>query len=269
MTIAIGILLSDGILIAADREESSGYEKLDQGKVTGAWRASPPGTILMSGAGAGSNIDTLSANVKRWFKDDDESDHSKIAAHIEATHAHFYDQKVLPFATSDIGRADYSLLIGCWTRPNGNMFPERSIWTTDGLTLVQHAQYAAVGVGSATARAILSKLFLPLSTVEAVNLAAYVIHEVKLTISGCGIGTDIVYTHKDFFNFVPVEQIKEMEEGFKLYRKEERIHFHQCMSHNTDASPVSKALIERDSACRSKIQEAFKQLNDRRSKGQP
>jgi hypothetical protein len=37
VTIAIGLLASDGILIATDREESDLYQKIDQGKVRGRY----------------------------------------------------------------------------------------------------------------------------------------------------------------------------------------------------------------------------------------
>jgi 20S proteasome alpha/beta subunit len=54
MTIVLGILSSDGVVLAADREEEDGYLKNDRGKILNVFRGiQPVGSIAVSGAGDG------------------------------------------------------------------------------------------------------------------------------------------------------------------------------------------------------------------------
>ena len=58
MTIAVGILASDGVVIAADREEGDGYLKTDTGKVSQTFKGTAPiGSIAITGAGTGPYLD--------------------------------------------------------------------------------------------------------------------------------------------------------------------------------------------------------------------
>ena len=74
MTICIGILASDGIVIAADREEGDGYVKTDQGKISTATRLIfPVGSIAVTGSGWGSYLDEVAERLRDKFCDIAES----------------------------------------------------------------------------------------------------------------------------------------------------------------------------------------------------
>ena len=68
MTIAIGILASDGVIIAADREEGDGYLKTDRGKISQVFRGLfPAGSIAVTGAGDAAALDEVSNLITDAF----------------------------------------------------------------------------------------------------------------------------------------------------------------------------------------------------------
>src|SRR5256885_9651317 len=73
MTIALGIIASNGIVLAADTEETmgvAGYSKTDQTKILGYFSADnqrPLGACFISGAGDAGYIEALSQTLGRVF----------------------------------------------------------------------------------------------------------------------------------------------------------------------------------------------------------
>jgi hypothetical protein len=64
VTIAIGLVASDGILVATDREGSDLHQKLDQGKVKGRYvNASPYDALVILGAGSSACIDAMTEQL--------------------------------------------------------------------------------------------------------------------------------------------------------------------------------------------------------------
>ena len=64
----IGLLASDGIVIAADREEGDGYLKNDTGKIATSYKGLEPiGVMAVTGAGTGLYIDEVSDILRATF----------------------------------------------------------------------------------------------------------------------------------------------------------------------------------------------------------
>jgi hypothetical protein len=65
MTIALGILASDGVVVAADTEELFGYSKFEQTKITAHLNIAPEGNrlALVSGSGCGPYLDAFAQVV--------------------------------------------------------------------------------------------------------------------------------------------------------------------------------------------------------------
>lgn len=115
MTIAIGLIAKDGVVIAADRQETEGDQKKDQRKIDTLW-AGGIGSLVVAGAGNGPYIDSMTTKLQYAFGSQvwKWSDHEAMTEKFRASHAAFYSDAVLPFAGyQPYERPDYELLFGC------------------------------------------------------------------------------------------------------------------------------------------------------------
>jgi 20S proteasome alpha/beta subunit len=260
MTIALGVRATNGIVVAADRQETVGYQKNDAGKITATSRLNPSGTLIVTGAGTGTYLDAIAQRLQAWFGDDKVTrTPAEIGEVINDLNRKFYAETVLPFATyAEQERPDYSLLIGCDVPAGPPVF-----FTTEKLSLKGTTDYDAVGVGAATAKALLSKFYVRLPVAMAINLVAFVMYEVKASIEGCGLGTDILYTSGHVMTYLPDEEVREMEDAFRDYHRSERENLHHCIA--SDLSHDARPLAE-DQHLRGKLKDIFGRLNEGRLK---
>jgi len=216
MTIAICLMADSGIILAADRQETAGYQKTDTGKIRANFKPAK-GSLIVTGAGSGTYLDALAQQILSWFSNDDNSQEaSDIADFLATTNRSFYTDTVIPFSGyPDHERPDYSLLIGCDV-----VGSEPSLFETDRLAFKVVDDYAAVGLGASTAKTLLSKFYiqrLPISI--AISLAAFVMYEVKASVEGCGLGTDVFYTAGHVLQSVGDEEVLRMENAFRLFHR--------------------------------------------------
>jgi 20S proteasome alpha/beta subunit len=227
MTIALGIIASDGIVIAADREQGDGYLKGDIGKILHTFRGRDPiGWTAITGAGSGPEIDEVSKLLTNAFCVEGPRTSDDATAALVAEHRAYYEKVVVPFASaSQLDCPDYSLIIGCLQGGMG-----KSLFVTSKLAFNKVNDYEAVGAGAAVANSWLSRLYDYIPTTAAAKLAAYVIYQVKNSVSGCGLGTDIfMLTGKTLVGRVNPKLIRKWEEVFHLYPVLERNVFNYCL----------------------------------------
>jgi 20S proteasome alpha/beta subunit len=229
MTICIGILASDGVVIAADREEGDGYLKNDRGKIYQAFRGSiPTGSIAVTGAGDGPSLDgicNLMANAFSDERDDPGFDAAEKA--LVETHRKYYHETIMPFSLQpQLERPDYSLIVGCVGGGLG-----KKLFSTSRLGFNSSGDYEAVGVGASVANTWLGKLYDYLPLRHAVKVAAYVIYQVKTSVGGCGLGTDIAIVKPDrpIPETVAPATIRKWEDAFRYLQTLERNVFHYCL----------------------------------------
>src|SRR5882724_9735501 len=156
MTIAIGLVTSGGAVIAADREESDGTLKTDQGKIEAVWKAGT-GCLAVSGAGNGPYLDSLSASLMDWFRSDDaDIKQGTIGEDLRRKNHEFYKRSVLPFAPYEES-VDYELLVCFDPTPSraeiklaaalgGLAGKGCSLCKSHKLSLLKTEPFAAVGV---------------------------------------------------------------------------------------------------------------------------
>jgi 20S proteasome alpha/beta subunit len=109
VTIALGIIARDGIVIAADREEGDGYLKTDRGKILQVFRGrNPVGWIAISGAGNGPALDEVARLLGDTFCEEEESTAGQAKDALTKVHRSYYEKTVLPFAPTE--RPDYELV---------------------------------------------------------------------------------------------------------------------------------------------------------------
>jgi hypothetical protein len=221
LTIALGMIADDGIVIAADRQETEGDRKKDERKVGTLW-APGIGSLLVSGAGNGPYIDSMITRLQVCFggKVWQWGDAEEMTSDFRETNSAFYSDAVLPFANyQPYERPDYELLFGC------SIKDRHLLWYSHKLTVNRAEGLRAVGIGASTAESLLKKFYvtrLPLKV--AISLAAYVVFEVKRSVEGCGFETDVMFTHGGHVPpaSIPAPLLKEMEDAFAQFRLLER-----------------------------------------------
>ncbi|MGB7553903.1 MAG: hypothetical protein WBM04_05995 [Candidatus Korobacteraceae bacterium] len=238
MTIAIGILASDGIVIAADREESDDYLKTDQGKITWKFRGiQPVGACAVMGAGDGAYLDEIGAELIDIFADDGDGSENVLMSKLRNAHRSHYKRTVIPLSGE---RPHYSLLIGCY---GANV---KCIWKTSRMAFTKVQDYDAVGIGSKVASSWLNKLYDRIPTLYAAKLATYVIYQVKRTVGGCGLGTDVLVIKNTFPSYVSDGVVRHWEEIFRSYTALERNCFYYCIGLETKQKFLARTQLGKD-----------------------
>jgi 20S proteasome alpha/beta subunit len=188
MTIALGILASDGIVIAADSEISAGeYMSVEGQKVTAMTHFTnepdqPHGNIVMAGSGDAGYLEAIYPEVTRLFKDalDLDAFYEELQKYI----LEFYDDHVIPFSGE---RPHFSLIVG--TKRGDDM----RLWTTLRNRVIPcRGHFTAIGSGEMYATGILQRICGSQCADVSKLLAAYVIYQVKDRIPGCGKDTHVV-----------------------------------------------------------------------------
>jgi len=267
MTICVGILATDGVVLAADREEGDEYLKVDRGKICQAFRGSTPtGSIAVTGAGDGAALDEISNRLVDAFSKremrlgETAEDAEKI---LRDTHRNYYTEAILPFPYNE--RPDYGVLIACYGGGLG-----KRLFSTAKLSFNSHVDYEAVGVGQRVANAWLGKLYDYLPVRHAVKLAAYVIYQCKGTVTGCGLGTDIAIIRPDrVLESAAPATIRKWEDAFRYLQTLERNAFHYCIGVDDDAQ-LGRTEIGKESIASQldSVRKMFKPSIPQKSEGQ-
>ena len=211
MTICIAMLATDGIVLAADYQESDTYFKRPQQKIMtltgGAAHATPtpvlPYCLAVAGAGESGFIDAF---VNELFKHDASKQKNMRAweKHCQSTLDSFYVRHVARFSLAD-PNSDFSVLIGVsWNGMSTILASHKS--TLRNLD----APYEAKGIGSAFAKNLMGELWEPESVEENSMLAAYIVALTKETIENCGKHTDVVRIHNSVDGVLPKVTLSRM-----------------------------------------------------------
>jgi len=208
MTIAIGILAGDGIVIASDSEESDQYFKRSQSKVS-LFHNEKAGTCAVSGAGnSAGHIDTLAGNMGKRFLDTLlASQESALEKNLGECVEEFHARHIFPCNE----HLEATMLLGA------TYGSTTSIWVTSKSTIRQVAPYGAVGIGSAFAQSMLDRLWrmMPVASIEI--LAAYVMFQTKEYVDGCGKATSIISLQNSNpgFAYMPDSDVEALERAFR------------------------------------------------------
>ncbi len=190
MTIALGILANDGVIIAADTQETVGYSKLNQGKVAAFGHRRPDGhwrQCLFSGAGPAVYIDACRDQFMKAFASEQSNADANIATIFDISVRDFHEQRIVPLARLPDDRPYVQLILAVQDHQTVE------IWRAEQNVIVSGTPFSAVGIGSDLALSILGRMYrLPMLDVpNTILLAAYVMAQVKASKDGCGLETDI------------------------------------------------------------------------------
>lgn len=194
MTIALGILAKDGVVIAADTEETLDVIKYSGNKVRGAahFAVGRPGRfLLVAGAGAAHYIDAFSETLEALVHDKSPRFDTEPHVVIDEALEQFYMRKVVPLAGYPVGeRPDFRVIIGLVAGGKSHLF------VSDGATLRRENRFAAIGAGELVARPLINSYIghssaRSMSVREAAIVAALSAHEAK-AVTGVGGDTDVL-----------------------------------------------------------------------------
>jgi hypothetical protein len=192
MTICIGLIASDGIVIAADAQESDTYFKISQQKIM-TWHTSSsdghgpnPAAYVIAGAGDGGFVDSFVDEMWNGVRGDmTMPDFKRYAGQ---TLERFYLKHVRPLVSINESN-DFSVLIGAYF----GFGVELLVSHRSTLRRVQ-APVTAIGLGAQYALSRIENY--PCSDVRHSEVtAASVLHSTKDCIEGCGKYSDIVSIH--------------------------------------------------------------------------
>jgi hypothetical protein len=227
VTIAVHLSGAFSLLTATDTQGTyDSGDKVDTGKIIGAWRAKPLGAINIAGAGDSSYIKALSQEIDREFKKFDGTI-EELETKVREIAGEFYMENVFPYEgkrkRKDI--PDYSLLVAL--RHEGNS----KLWNIEGTLLTESTAFDCIGIGAPVAERLLNRLYPIYPTLDSLAvLAAYVIWQVKSSVDGCGLNTEIRIIHQDRPVFVAADKILAWESLFRRYEKLEREIFYHAMN---------------------------------------
>jgi hypothetical protein len=202
VTIAIGLRGQDGIVIAADTQESTGnYMKGSRTKMMSfaSHQIGQPelgslaGVCVISGAGDSGYVHALTEELGSTFLNNPDlltvinPKQASLQEKFSERLRRFYKDHIIPFASfPSRDRPDVEMLIGIYRKF------QLSLFVTEKTTLIMAPAYKAIGMGSTFAELLLDKLWelSPVNQLEV--LAAYIIFMAKESVESCGKYTQIV-----------------------------------------------------------------------------
>jgi 20S proteasome alpha/beta subunit len=189
MTIALGILAADGVVLAADSEYTWGYLKTSGEKI---WTAEAHGAMAIAGAGSADYAEAVSLELLDVFTRTKAGvTVAGLEKRLRSTLLEFHAKHVVPFSAFPSDETAVWLIIGL--QRDGKSY----LWATSKGTLRPRRPYAAIGYGTEYTHALLSAIFdtkdRALTGVElAKRLAGYVVYETKRHVQNCGQSTSVV-----------------------------------------------------------------------------
>jgi hypothetical protein len=218
MTIALGILGQQCLVIGADTEESYGSQKYQQGKIISFWRGGPNplGAICISGAGSAAHIDASAQEIVRYFEHFTGT-MDEFETWLKDFVRTFWVRHIKPFVGRVSDVPEFELVIGARHEHTTRL------WTTQQTVINRNNPYVVVGISRGASQALLGQLYQPFPSLNvAALLATYVIRQAKLSAIGVGLDTEIRFIYLEGSSLVPDERIKAWEEIFSRYQHLQR-----------------------------------------------
>ena len=194
MTICIGMSASDGLVIAADAQESDQYYKRSQqkilpfvGNITLGENPLPPQmACALTGAGDSGYLDAFFEYALEGINvDSSQPEFKEFLAEKVRT---FHERHLFPLAIAP-NPPEIDVLVGAYVKFQTCMF------VSHGSTLRRAGPYAAVGAGAHFALSMINELWRNQDLAHTEILAAYIVGITKERIEGCGNYTAIVSVH--------------------------------------------------------------------------
>jgi 20S proteasome alpha/beta subunit len=224
MTIALGVLGSNGIVIGADSEISTidGEIKGVDTKIIAAGEAFEKHgrSLLVAGAGSIRYFQAVRFEVMKLVASSlgpDEYSDARVKANLENYMTQFHQKHITPYAKFKTPPS-LSLLVATWLGDKG------TLWASEMGTVTKTVMnYDAIGGGATYAFNFLHGYFYddpPLMPFDSVLLfVLYVLGRVKANIAGCGQESHIAVISPGRWWLAPRNLIRRCEQSFEHFNK--------------------------------------------------
>jgi hypothetical protein len=226
MTIGVGILADDGIVFATDSQATTDI-KSHHGKIAAVasqhFEQRPDGTVLLSHPGGcvvavagfpGEYSLRAAELITGAFNNDKTLTGGDLRLAFEAELGAFHMEHVVPYlGLPQLERPDVQLLVGVYR--DGRM----NLWHSHKAVLLSASPYWVIGSGHTQAYPLLGHLYKPnLSLVDAIIMAAFVVHQTKEVNTHCGKATRIYCLRNNAFSWVNGATCDELDRAFSLHQ---------------------------------------------------
>jgi len=201
VTIALGILCDDGLVIGADTEQTApGYFKMGGSKIHSFYnepwvkegRKMPGAVCTITGAGPTEYVTAITEKLGEAFLRavSNDVEIGGIGSVFEDVLKQFHAENILPFS-------GYPQQPDIWLILGAELYGHRALWVTEKTVIRKTTdydayRYVAVGMGNLFAKGLFARLYRPSGMKSAVLLAAHILNEAKTWIPDCGKDTQIV-----------------------------------------------------------------------------
>ena len=194
------MLATDGIVFAADTEQTYGGEIKGTGSKIWAVEQHPAGNtaLVVTGSGFTGYVEAIRTQISGTVF----ASPTDPLAGIQDVLAQFYSHHVLPFGEN---APDFDLLIGI------NCQGHRFFISTCKSAVKFGTPFEAIGVGSPYASMLLNNYYRPMTSESAVLTCCKVVLAVKDVVKDCGKRTQIVVLKNGMIRGVDPKLIAEME----------------------------------------------------------
>lgn len=244
MTVALGMLARDGIVLAADTQESDGYFKEFSLKIHYAMThtsicSNVKSALVVTGAGPGVHLDAVSDELIKTFHSSQDTDIDTFESRLKISVAEFYKAHVMALAP-DIDR-DFRLIVGV------QIEGQFALWTSETTVVKKIIGLEAVGTGAPFAKMALETRYVIEPDVAMVALLSILaINRAKEYDQFSGKSTSVVCLKDNLAYHVPWYLIAEAEKLFARYSGIEGSAFRFALGHNflkTDDEHLEKMAL--------------------------
>lgn len=215
MTIALGMVASDGIVLAADSQETDGYFKDFALKINSAMThtsiySNVKSALAITGAGPAVHLDAISDEIIKQFHANQDTEIATFESHLKTAVAEFYKEHVVAIAPQ-IDR-EFRVIVG--VQIEGRF----SLWTSEATVVKKVIGLEAVGTGSPFAKMALSARYYgePDIAVTAL-LSILAVNRAKEYDQYCGKSTSVICLKDNLAYSIPWYLVAEAEKLFMRY----------------------------------------------------
>jgi 20S proteasome alpha/beta subunit len=216
VTIGAGFICKDGIVVASDTQESTGYAGYIKGeKLKIDFSRQNTWSIAITGAGDSNYVDMCAQKVMNSCAITD--NHPCPSFHeLEAIGMDIFNKHLLPLHVYPANERPVAQMLIALNQKNGRT--ELIEWS--GSSFVAYYPYKFIGageqMGSHLARKMGRTTFFTSPATKVAGLAIYILDQVKATIETCGGNTDVVILQNDGrVHRIYTSQVKECEEKYR------------------------------------------------------
>ncbi len=232
MTIALGILVGRGIVLAADTEQTYGEHKLTALKTRAVFPNHEHSTMAIAGAGDAWYIEAITERLEKVHAEYGAATLPELEVAIRAELEEFYKRHIIPFNDPDL---DIQLLIGLQHAPaNHPEALQNVLWATSRSTMRSVYGYEAVGAGDVVAKGVVANAMYFDSFEEAVLVACCAVYEAKQKVVGCGKATTVECLFGNQAHHMYQDVIGGVEDWYDKYLAASSVGFSYSIGHFRD-----------------------------------